>query len=87
VKIGIYPWRSERMGTSGMGQVLSVEIGPNEPKLDISIEEFDYYCALFEEMLDEIERNELDLESYLDEFDHAEIQQMRELFGLCPRQG
>jgi len=75
------------MGTSGMGQVLSVEIGPNEPKLDISIEEFDFYCGLFEEMLDEIERNELDLESYLDEFDYAEIQQMRELFGLCPRQG
>ena len=75
------------MGTSGMGQVLYVEIRPNEPEIDISIEEFDYYCALFEEMLDEIERNELDLESYLDEFDYAEIQQMRELFGLCPQQG
>jgi len=70
------------MRTSGMGQVLSVEIRPNEPEIDISIEEFDYYCALFEEMLDEIERNELDLESYLDEFDHAEIQQMRELWAL-----
>ena len=71
------------MGTSGMGQVLSVEIRPNEPEIDISMEEFDHYCGLFDRMLEELERNELDLKSYLDDFDNYEIQRMRELFGLA----
>lgn len=90
------------METSGMKQVLSVETRPDEPEVDISIEEFDKYCRLFEEMLDEFERkdemrrgshravepswwsetSEPDLESHLDEFDHAEICQMRKLFGI-----
>jgi hypothetical protein len=71
------------MGTSGMGQVLSVEIRPNEPEIDISLEDLDNYCALFDRMLEELERNELDLERYLDDFDNYEIQRMRELFGLA----
>ncbi len=66
-----------------MGQILSVEIAPNKPEIDFSMEEFDHYCALFDRMLEELERNELDLESYLDVFDHYEIQRMRELFGLA----
>ncbi len=65
-----------------MGQVLSVEIRHNEPEIDFSMEEFDNYCALFDRMLEELERNELDLESYLDDFDNHEVQRMRELFGL-----
>lgn len=65
------------------GQVLSVEIRPDEPEIDISMEEFDYYCALFDRMLEELDRNELDLESYLDDFDRYENQRMRVLFGLA----
>lgn len=71
------------MGTSVTGQVLSVEIRPDEPEIDISMEEFDYYCALFDRMLEELDRNELDLESYLDDFDRYENQRMRVLFGLA----
>jgi hypothetical protein len=90
------------METSGMEQVLSVETRPDEPVVDISIEEFDKYCRLFEEMLDEFERKDEmlrgclraveinrwsetsapDLESQLDEFDYAEIRQMRKRFGI-----
>lgn len=66
-----------------MGQAISVEIRLDEPEIDFSMEEFDYYCALFDRMLEEIERNELDLKGYLDVFDHYEIQRMRELFGLA----
>lgn len=71
------------MGTIVTGQILSVEIRPDEREIDISMDEFDYYCALFERMLEEMERNELDLESYLDDFDRYEIRRMRELFGLA----
>jgi hypothetical protein len=90
------------METSRMEQVLSVETRPDEPEVDISIEEFDKYCRLFEEMLDEFERKDEmlrgslraveinrwsetsvpDLESHLDEFDYAEIRQMRKRFGI-----
>ena len=86
-----------------MEQVLSIEVGPNEPTMQISMEDFDYYCTLFELMLDELERNEgtlsdfagpvllnrgfgtsdLDLESFLDEFDRYEIQKLRESFGIA----
>ena len=90
------------METSRMEQVLSVETRPGEPEVDISIEEFDKYCSMFEEMLDEFERkdellrgsfhavvsnrwsetNVLSLVSQLDEFDYAEIRQMRKRFGI-----
>jgi hypothetical protein len=69
----------------------------------ISIEEFDFYCTLFEELLNELERRErmddedrgsfesnawsrawdIELEALLDEFDYAEIEEMREHFGIA----
>ena len=39
-------------------QATSTEIVPDEPGTRVSLAEFDYYCTLFEEMLDEMERNE-----------------------------
>lgn len=68
-----------------------------------SIEEFDFYCTLFEELLNELERRErmdeeergssesgawsrawdIELEALLDEFDYAEIEEMREHFGIA----
>ena len=72
---------------------------------DFSLEEFDFYCTLFEELLEELERRDrmeieewgspesgawsrardMDLEALLDEFDYAEIEGMRERFGLQPK--
>lgn len=71
-----------------------------------SLEEFDFYCTLFEELLEDLERRDCmeieelniselgiwptawdtDLEGLLDEFDYAEIEGMRERFGLQPKQ-
>ena len=85
------------MDTSETTQVLSIEMRPDEPEVQISQVEFDYYCTLFEEMLEEMETNEyvsyepkegvdfsrgfrnegLDLDECLDEFDLAEIEQMK----------
>jgi hypothetical protein len=77
-----------------------IEMGTYESAEQVSIEEFDLLCTLFEGMLEELEREEsecsgsgksstmwhedidLDLESYLDEFDRAEIEQMRQSFGI-----
>jgi len=77
-----------------------IEMGTHESVSQVSLEEFDLLCALFEGMLEELERREsecpgsdksstmwhgvidLDLESYLDEFDRAEIEQMRQSFGI-----
>ena len=90
------------MGTGETTQTLSIEMLPDEPEVQISLVEFDYYCTLFEEMLEEMETNEyrsyepkegvdisrgfemgeLDLDECLDEFDLAEIEQMRERYGL-----
>jgi hypothetical protein len=90
------------MGTGETMQTLSSEMRPDEPEVQISLAEFDYYCTLFEEMLEEMETNEylsyepkggvdfprgfdigeLDLYNCLDEFDLAEIEQMRERYGL-----
>lgn len=39
-------------------QATSTGIVPDEPETRVSLAEFDYYCTLFEEMLDEMERNE-----------------------------
>ena len=90
-----------RMGTGETTQTLSIEMWPDEPEVQISLVEFDYYCTLFDEMLEEMETNEygsyepkgvdfsrgfemgeLDLDEGLDEFDLAEIEQMRERYGL-----
>jgi hypothetical protein len=70
-----------------------------------SLEEFDFYCTLFEELLEELEMRDrmeieewgspesgtlpragnMDLEALLDEFDYAEIEGMRERFGMQPK--
>jgi hypothetical protein len=39
-------------------QATSTEIVPDETEIQVSLVEFDYYCTLFEEMLDEMERDE-----------------------------
>jgi hypothetical protein len=72
---------------------------------DFSVEEFDFYCTLFEVLLEELEMRDrmeieewgsselgvwpqawdMDLEALLDEFDYAEIDGMRERFGLQPK--
>ncbi len=77
-----------------------IEMGTQESAAQVSLEEFDLLCALFEGMLEELENKEsefpgsvepstiwhgdidLDLEGYLDEFDRAEIEQMRQSFGI-----
>ena len=67
-----------------------------EPIISFSIEEFEYYADLFEEMLERMEKQEarmkeneiqgnqgkLELSNQLDEFDQAEIASMRAQFGL-----
>jgi hypothetical protein len=89
------------MGTGETEQILSIETSCEEQEVQISLSEFDYYCTLFEDMLDEMGRNEyateainvtgfsrgfeneeMDLDDCLDEFDLAEIEQMKERYGL-----
>lgn len=90
------------MGTGEMEQILSIEISCEEQEVQISLSEFDYYCTLFEDMLEEMERNEyatneaknvtgfsrgiekeeIELDVCLDEFDLAEIEEMKERHGL-----
>jgi len=65
-----------------------------EPEVRFSLEEFERYVDLFEEMLERMEKaegensecqcsqDELDWSLELDEFDLAEIEGMRERFGL-----
>lgn len=65
-----------------------------EPEVRFSLEEFERYVDLFEEMLERMEeaesensecqcsQDELDGSLELDEFDLAEIEGMRERFGL-----
>jgi hypothetical protein len=96
-----------RMNASHTEQILSIEVRCDEPEVQISLSEFDYYCTLFEEIFEEMERNkyaaiasqnvvgfakgsemeEPDLDSCLNEFDLAEIKQMRERYGLSRVQG
>jgi hypothetical protein len=91
-----------QMGTGETEQILSIEMNCEEQEVQISLSEFDYYCALFEDMFGEMERNEYvtnevknvtgfsrgfeneekDLDDCLDEFDLAEIEQMKERYGL-----
>ena len=88
------------MGTGETTQAFSIEMRPDEPEVQISLVEFDYYCTLFEGMLEEMETNEYrsfepnegvdfsrgfeigKLDECLDEFDLAEIEHMRERYGL-----
>jgi hypothetical protein len=58
-----------------------------QPEVDFSIEEFERYADLFEEMLERMDREETEGREeehsvILDEFDMAEIAYMRERFGL-----
>ncbi len=93
------------MGTGETTQTLSIEMRSDEPEVQISLVEFDYYCTLFEEMLEEMETNEYgsyepregvdfprgfeigELDECLDEFDLAEIEHMRERYGLSGVRG
>jgi hypothetical protein len=90
------------MGTGETEQILSIEMSCEDKEVQISLSEFDYYCTLFEDMLEEMERDEyanneaknvtgfsrgfekeeMDLDDCLDEFDLAEIEQMKERYGL-----
>ncbi len=49
--------------------------------MEVSIAETEFYCDLFEEMFEELDRGEFngteDLELLLDEFDRAEIEHLR----------
>ena len=53
--------------------------------MEVSLTEMERYCDLFEEMFDELDRREPsgveNLEGLLDEFDHAEIEQLRLRYG------
>ncbi len=95
------------MGTGETEQIPSIEMSCEEQEVQISLSEFDYYCTLFEDMLEEMERNEyvtnevknvtgffrgfekeeIELDDYLDEFDLAEIEQMKERYGLSSVHG
>lgn len=90
------------MDAGVMEQILSIEVRCDEPEVQISLSEFDYYVTLFEEIFEEIGKNEYvtfnpqnvvgfakgsemeqqDPDSCLNEFDLAEIKQMRERFGF-----
>jgi len=53
--------------------------------MEISLTEMEFYCDLFEEMLEDLDRREpiwvRDLDGLLDEFDHAEIEHLRLQYG------
>ena len=58
---------------------MKVEVGGRV--MEVSIAEMEFYCELFEEMFEELDRRESnrieDLEGLLDEFDRAEIEHLR----------
>ncbi len=53
--------------------------------MEVSLAEMEFYCDLFEEMLNELDRRESsvvgDLGGLLDEFDHAEVEHLRLRYG------
>ena len=55
--------------------------------MDVSIDEMEFYCGLFEEMFQELDRRESvridNLEGLLDEFDRAEIERLRLRYGTA----
>lgn len=95
------------MGTGETEQIPSIEMSCKEQEVQISLSEFEYYCTLFEDMLEEMERKEhvnndaknvtgfsrglenkeRELDDYLDEFDLAEIEQMKVRYGLSSVHG
>jgi hypothetical protein len=54
--------------------------------LEISIDEMEHYCDLFEDMFQEFDRidgyESDNLELTLDEFDYAEIKHLRQIFNI-----
>ena len=62
---------------------MMVEVGGRV--MVVSLAEMEFYCDLFEEMFDELDRGESngidDLEEHLDEFDRAEIEHLRLRYG------
>jgi len=58
---------------------ITVEVG--DRVMEVSLEEIEFYCDLFEEMFYDLDRCEPsgvgDLEGLLDEFDRAEIERLR----------
>lgn len=53
--------------------------------MEVSLAEMEFYCDLFEEMFEELDRRVTgrveDLEGLLDEFDRAEIEHLRIRYG------
>jgi hypothetical protein len=75
-----------------MEETVSI-LSPVEPAVSFSVEEFEHYADLFEEILERLEREEaedqenepraeLEWSPVLDRFDLAEIADMRERYGL-----
>lgn len=75
---------STDISSSKEDKITFVEI--NGRILEISIDEMEHYCDLFENMFQEFDRidaNESDrLELLLDEFDYAEIKHLRQIFDI-----
>jgi hypothetical protein len=62
---------------------MRVEVGGRV--LEVSLSEMEFYCDLFEEMFDKLDRRESNriesLDGLLDEFDRAEIEHLRLRYG------
>lgn len=62
---------------------MMVEVGGRV--MEVSLAEMEFYCDLFEEMFEELDRRVTgrveDLEGLLDEFDRAEIEHLRIRYG------
>ena len=62
---------------------MMVEVGGRI--MEVSLAEMEFYCDLFEEMFEELDRRVTgrveDLEGLLDEFDRAEIKHLRIRYG------
>lgn len=62
---------------------MTVEVGGRV--MEVSLAEMEFYCDLFEEMFEELDRRVTgrveDLEGLLDEFDRAEIEHLRIRYG------
>lgn len=86
------------METSGTRLILTMETAPEEEEMQFSMAEFDYYCTIFENMLQRMEEEELVAcnpgnqtdptkdwrapDHCLDEFDAVDIQRMRKRYGI-----
>lgn len=86
------------METSGTRPILTIEAAPEEEEMQFSMAEFDYYCNIFESMLQRMEEEELAArnpgnkadptgdrrapDQLPDEFDAADIRRMRKRHGI-----